>query len=68
MGMPLPMQLMRLIMRDNQCLTIQNQLYFNTEQLEVIFNIFNVKTLNDMDFQSFTYLCKQAAAELGLKI
>ena len=55
-------------MRDNQCLTIQNQLYFNTEQLEVIFNIFNVKTLNDMDFQSFTYLCKQAAAELGLKI
>jgi hypothetical protein len=59
---------MRLLIRDNHCLNIQTQLYVRMEQLRVLYDIFNIKIMNDMDIQTFFNLVKVASEEMGLKI
>ena len=38
------------------------------EQLRVLYDIFNVKIMHDMDIQPFFSLVRMASEELGLKI
>jgi hypothetical protein len=59
---------MRLLTRDNHFLMIQNMVYLRVEQLRVLYDVFNLKTMNDMETQSFFYLATRAAEEEGYKI
>lgn len=59
---------MRVLTRDNHVMMVQSMVYLRVEQLRVLYDIFNLKTMNDMDIQSFFYLATRAAEEEGYKI
>lgn len=58
----------RLLLRDRHCINVQSQLYVRMEQLRVLYDIFNVKLMHDMEIQPFFSLTRRASEEMGMKI
>lgn len=49
-------------------MNVQSQLYIRMEELRVLYDIFNVKLMHDMDIQPFFSLARMASEEMNLKI
>ena len=52
---------MRMLMADKEHKQIQGSTYIKIEAIKLIYEIFNVKVMSDMDIQTFFYLVKRSS-------
>lgn len=53
------------MIEDGTTKTINNIPYVKIECIKIIYEIFNVKMMTEMDIQSFFYLIKKSSEDLG---
>jgi hypothetical protein len=57
-----------MLLADMPSKSIKGSTYIKIEAIKLIYEILNVKMMNDLDIQSFFFLIKKSSEEMGFQV
>lgn len=65
MGTKLVIKFRRVLLGGHRCQQRQGRVFITIDAVKTIYEVFNVQVMTGMDIQSFFYMVKKAAEEMG---
>ena len=68
MGTFMLRKFIKMLLSDKPSKKISSNTYIKIESIKLVYEIFNVKVMSDLDIQAFFYLVKRSSEEMGFLI